>query len=192
MLGEGLVLSEDGKTLSVSGGGGGGSVPKPLTYDYMPEGYPTKSVQTTTLMEEQEVAFALENGVYTAYLTEALEIAEGQTYAVNWDGTEYECVCFVFNLSPTIGNMSILGLGDDTGEPFLYSSADRAFFVTIDTSASHTISFKRIEEIVTPMATEFLPSEVNELIMNSSTPNSTKKFKITVDDNGTISATEVT
>ena len=42
MLGEGLVLSEDGKTLSVSGGGG--SVPKPLTYDYMPEGYPTKTV----------------------------------------------------------------------------------------------------------------------------------------------------
>lgn len=26
------------------GGGGGGSVPKPLTYDYMPEGYPSKSV----------------------------------------------------------------------------------------------------------------------------------------------------
>lgn len=25
------------------GGGGGGSVPKPLTYDYMPEGYPSKS-----------------------------------------------------------------------------------------------------------------------------------------------------
>ena len=26
------------------GGGGGGSVPKPLTYDYMPDGYPKKSV----------------------------------------------------------------------------------------------------------------------------------------------------
>ena len=122
-----------------------------------PEGYPKKSVQTTTMMEEQEVAFALGEGAYVAFLTEALEIAEGQTYAVNWDGTEYECVCFVFNLSPTIGNMSILGLGDDTGEPFLYSSADRAFFVTSDTSAAHTISVKRTEEIVTPMATEFLP-----------------------------------
>lgn len=32
----------------------GGSVPKPLTYDYMPAGYPSKSVQTVTLMEEQE------------------------------------------------------------------------------------------------------------------------------------------
>ena len=32
----------------------------------------------------------------------------------------------------------------------------------------------------------------NEMIINSSTPDSTKKFKITVDDTGTISATEVT
>lgn len=31
-----------------------------------------------------------------------------------------------------------------------------------------------------------------EFILNSTTPGSTKKFKITVDDNGTISATEVT
>ena len=181
------------------GGGGGGSVPKPLTYDYMPEGYPSKTIGTTTLMEEQEVAFALGQGAYVAFLTEAIEIAKGQTYAVNWDGSEYECVCFVFNLSPTIGNMSILGVGDDTGEPFLYSPADRAFFVTLDTSASHTISVKKIEETVTPMAEEFMPvipsdkmPTVPYLLVNSSTTNSTKVFKLTVDDSGAISATEVT
>ena len=33
---------------------------------------------------------------------------------------------------------------------------------------------------------------LDALIINSSTPGSTKKFKITVDDTGTISATEVT
>ena len=33
---------------------------------------------------------------------------------------------------------------------------------------------------------------IDELIINSSTSNSTKKFKITVDDSGTLSATEVT
>ena len=37
--------------------GSSGSIPKPLTYDYMPEGYPSKSVGTVTLMEEQEVTF---------------------------------------------------------------------------------------------------------------------------------------
>ena len=39
---------------------------------------------------------------------------------------------------------------------------------------------------------KFIPSELNEVILQSSTPSSSKKFKITVDDSGTISATEVT
>lgn len=38
---------------------------------------------------------------------------------------------------------------------------------------------------------KYIPSELNEIILPSSTPSSTKKFKITVDDSGTISATEV-
>ena len=172
-------------------GGGGGSVPEPLTYDYMPEGYPKKSMQTTTLMEEQEVAFELDSGTYFGKPANAFDIVEGQTYTVVWDGTEYECVCVEFNLLLWIGNLSILGQGADTGEPFIYDTEFHAF-TTNDTSASHTISVKTTAETVTPMAAEFLPSAVNELIMNSSTTNSTKKFKITVDDSGTISATEVT
>lgn len=174
------------------GGGGGGSVPKPLTYDYMPEGYPTKSVQTITLMEEQEFAFAhVANGIYGSFLTDPLAIVQGQTYMVNWDGTEYECVCVNDGKYIWIGNRSIMSIGDNTGEPFYYD-LDKNAFATLDTSASHTISVKIIEETVTPMVEEFLPPEVNELIMNSSTPDSTKKFKITVNDSGTISATEVT
>ena len=194
MLGEGLVLSEDGKTLSVSGGGS--SVPKPLTFDYMPEGYPTKSVQTTTLMEEQQVAFTLSGEeAYMAQITNAFEVVEGRTYTVNWDGAEYECVGVVFNSMPALGNLSIVGDGGDTGEPFVYGYDARrtvGTFFTLDTAASHTISVKTTEETVTPMAAEFLPSEVDELIMNSSTPGSAKKFKITVDDSGTLKATEVT
>ena len=107
------------KFLKQYGGGGGGPVPKPLTYDYMPEGYPTKTVQTTTLMEEQELEFALEgDAIYAAYPTEAFEIVEGQTYTVNWDGTDYDCVCVVFRSTIlSLGNKSIYGPGDDTGEP---------------------------------------------------------------------------
>ena len=140
---------------------GGSSVPKPLTYDYMPEGYPSKSVQTTTLMEEQELAFTSTMGAYAATPTNAFEIAVGQTYTVKWDGTEYECVGVAFNSIPSLGNLSIAGGGSDTGEPFIYSySTSQAVgrFGTLDTSASHTISVKRIEKTVTPMAEEFIPS----------------------------------
>ena len=142
------------------GGGGGGSVPKPLTYDYMPEGYPKKSVQTTTLIEEQELAFTNDEGVYQAPLTNALEIVVGQTYAVNWDGTEYECVCSAFNSMLALGNLSIAGAGNDTGEPFVYTGNESlgGGFATLGTSSSHTIGVKRTEETVTPIAKEFLPA----------------------------------
>ena len=140
------------------GGGGGGSVPKPLTYDYMPEGYPTKSVQATTLMEEQELAFALnsEIGLYMTQPTEAFTVVKGQTYIVNWDGTEYECVGVAVNSILFLGNLSIAGAGNDTGDPLIYKRA----FITPDTSASHTISVKTTAETVTPMASEFLPAGV--------------------------------
>ena len=140
---------------------GGSSVPKPLTYDYMPEGYPTKAMGTVTLLEEQELAFTLTMGKYAVTLTNILEISEGQTYTVKWDGTEYERVCYAFNSMPCLGNLSNVGVGDDTGEPFLYiynTSQSICQFVTTDTSASHTISVKTSEEIVTPMAEEFIPA----------------------------------
>ena len=140
-------------------GGGGGSVPKPLTFDYMPEGYPKKAMGTVTLMEEQELAFALEGnaGQYTARLTEAFELVVGQTYTVNWDGTEYECVCSAFNSVPVLGNLSLLGAGDDTSEPFIYISAT-AVFITLDTSASHTISVTTQREVITPIDEKYLPT----------------------------------
>ena len=141
---------------------GGSSVPKPLTYDYMPVGYPTKTMGTVTLMEEQELAFALgSHTLYQASPTEVVEIAVGQTYTVVWDGTEYICVSSLADAGPIIGNLSFTGIGDDTGEPFLYLyMPDEAAgqFATLDTSASHTISIKKIVETVTPMAEEFLPN----------------------------------
>lgn len=165
MLGEGLVLSEDGKTLSVDGGGGGGgSVPKPLTFDYMPEGYPTKSVQTTTLMEEQELAFTLSNGLYMAQITNTFEVVVGQTYTVNWDGTEYECVGVdASSEGTTLGNLSFMGEGSDTGEPFIYvynTKQHVGIFATLDTAASHTISVQITVKTVTPMAEEYLPENI--------------------------------
>ena len=144
-------------------GGSGGSVPKPLAYDYMPEGYPSKAMGTITLMEEQELAFRLNNGVYLAGIKNTIGVVAGQTYIVNWDGTEYECVGAVFNSIPIFGNLSVAGMGDDTGEPFLYidNINNSTFqFVTLDTSASHTIGVKRTEEVITPMAEEFLPAGV--------------------------------
>ena len=153
-------------TVEIPSGGGGGSVPKPLTYDYMPAGYPTKSVQTTTLMEEQDLAFTLSDGFYMASITNAFKIVVGQTYTVKWDGTEYECVGATAGENMyVLGNLSMTGVGADTGEPFIYvyvtvGAEAVGQFGTFDTSASHTISVKKIVETVTPMAEEYLPENI--------------------------------
>ena len=144
-------------------GGGGGSVPKPLTYDYMPAGYPTKSVQTTTLMEEQAVEFEVNEYAGVATLPNPIEIIEGQTYIVKWDGTEYQCVGTNMGQDMALGNQSIDGEDADTGEPFLYiyiAAEAKGLFETLDTAASHTISVKRIVKTVTPMTEEFLPENI--------------------------------
>ena len=165
------VLSVNGKIPLVDGKAikaqdGGGSVPKHLTYDYMPEGYPTKSVQTTTLMEEQELAFTLSDSFYMASITNAFEIVVGQTYTVKWDGTEYECVGATAGENMyVLGNLSMTGVAADTGEPFIYAyvrvgAEAVGQFGTFDTSASHTRSVKKIVEIVTPMAEEYLPENL--------------------------------
>ena len=137
-------------------------VPKPLTYDYMPEGYPKKTIGTVTVMGEQELEFVSPgDGLpYIGSLTTTFTPVEGQTYIVNWDGTEYECVCSVFNgRYLVLGNLSIIGAGGDTGEPFIYlnTSSAGSEFETFDTASSHTISVKKTGEIATPMADEFLP-----------------------------------
>ena len=165
-------------------GPAGLSVPKPLTYDYMPDGYPTKSVQTTTLMEEQEVAFQLseEVGAYMAPLTNAFKIVEGQTYTVNWDGTEYICVSSLADIGLIIGNLSIAGMGDDTGEPFLYVRNIDGMFGTLDTSASHTISVKTTAKIVTPMAYDYMPEGYPTKIVRTVTPMKEQQVAFTLNE----------
>lgn len=133
------------------------NTPKPLTYDYMPEGYPKKTTGTVTVMAVQEVVFTDDKGKppYFGYPAEPFEIVVGQTYIVNWDGTDYERICVEFSTIPCLGNLSIAGAGDDTGEPFIYTGGR---FLTLDTSASHTISVKTTKEVITPIAEEFLPT----------------------------------
>ena len=179
---------------------GVGSIPKPLTYDYMPEGYPSKSVELVTLMEEQEVAFTEVEGIYGAESPVALAIGTEDKLTVLWDGVSYDVVVQEIVVGPStsavslvFGNLGLMGEGEATDYPFLYvdqgNSGHR--WGTADTASSHTIKVMRQQVTITPMSTDFLPV-VGGGIMSSSAGQSTKKFKSTVSDSGTVSATEVT
>ena len=143
------------------------SIPKPLTYDYMPEGYPSKGIETTTLMEEQEVTFSNLGGVFTASSPVQFYISDGQTYTVVWDGVEYSCVCHAIEDGFYIGNPAAFGL-ESTGEPFVYVIEPRCMWASYDTAKIHTIGvtgpgmvYKTIDKKFLPEAEKFVVDATN-------------------------------
>ena len=86
----------------------------------------------------------LVGGHYFTLLQSTNILSVGETYTVSWDGTLYETVCADVDGIPVIGNLSIIGEGSDTGEPFDISQTDLIQIVTLNTSASHTISISRL------------------------------------------------
>ena len=94
-----------------------------------------------------------------------------------------------------IGNGELLGLsGND--EPFAIGTMSGAtiFSGLSDNTTSHTIGIKHIIPDNYTLKEEYMPDTIapKELILVSSTEGSTKRFRITVDDSGTITATEIT
>ena len=95
------------------------------------------------------------------------EATVGETYKVYWDGAAYECACINFNDMLIIGNLSIAGMGDDTGEPFVINvyNGKKISIATADTSDSHTISIswllRKVVEIDSKYIHPFNPNDQN-------------------------------
>ena len=136
------------------------SIPKPLTYDYMPEGYPAKNVQTTTLMEEQRLSFEYRDNLYIATLPVSIDLVEGQTYVVRFDGIIYKCLCKLNRNVEYIGSDQNEYGGLVGDEPFCVSNGFVAARcdVYLGLYTEHTIGIITVVETITPMAREFLPN----------------------------------
>ena len=154
---ESFSLDENG-VLSVSGGGGGGVQPDwnqndSTAADYIKNRPFYSETTETVLVEESTVPFTSPGaGLYYATIQSAFKPTAGETYKVSWDGAAYECVGETISGYTVIGNPSIIGVGADTGEPFVISPlADNSGIeiYTKDTSASHTISISgSIAEVI--------------------------------------------
>ena len=131
-------------------------------------------------------------GQYTNELEINVDLVEGKKYKVVFDGVEYETVCQLFmGQYKYIGDPGLLNI--DLGHssfPFLYVRImGNSIFGTLLTDETHDIVIKGVERDYVKLPEYYLPDE--KIILKSSTSGSAKKFKITVDDGGTISATEV-
>ena len=172
MLGEGLVLSEDGKTLSVSGGGGGvqpdWNQNDETATDYIKNRpFYTGDPVETVFVEESTVSFSESGGMYSAQIQSNFEATVGQTYKVTWDGAVYECVCIDYSGATVIGNLSIMGAGSDTGEPFLMrvDNGKAIQIFTADTSASHTFSISVSIAEVIQIPDKYIPDTFRDVVI---------------------------
>lgn len=142
------------------------SIPKPLTYDYMPEGYPKKVIETVTLMEEQEVTFSNMGGIFIATSPVKIDISDGQSYTIVWDGMEYSCVGHDSEQGPYIGNPTLFGL-ESTSEPFVYiKDGGQYMWASYDTTTRHTIGVTGPSTVYKTIDKKFLP-EVEKFVVDA-------------------------
>lgn len=121
------------------------------------------ATKETVLVEESTISFAeTGKGFYRAAFLSTFEATVGETYKVSWDGTVYECTCVDFNGSNVIGNLSIVGFGSDTGEPFVMQvvNGEGIDIITKNTSASHTFSISGFAQEVVKIDEKYLPSNL--------------------------------
>ena len=137
----------------------------------------------TVLVEKRTVSFVEQEGLYIAHFQSTFEATVGETYKVSWDGTVYECTCVDFSDRTIIGNLSIVGEGADTGEPFLMIIMNGAGINigTADTSASHTFSISRFVPEVVKIDEKYLPEK-----MNNTNPTGSGSFSLNRKANTTI------
>lgn len=98
----------------------------------------------------------------------SLNLALGNVYNVNWEGVDYKCECFEFNLDGIItyvlGNLGCAGLGDDTGEPFIIirivgidGVSDNTSQASAPNDGDYTLSIQKCLETVHKIDEKYLP-----------------------------------
>ena len=123
------------------------------------DGTPVK----TEIIPESTVTFSeFNNDLRIADFTKKFIPIEGETYSVYWDGTEYVCVCTLFEEGFLyLGNLRIAGDGvDDTGEPFLFVVPGQCIVYTLDNSTDkHLIGIKQILPQINQINKKYIPDD---------------------------------
>lgn len=111
-----------------------------------------------------------------------VSITAGSTYKVDWDGTEYELVCQVFNNWVYVGNVNYLS--DTTGGdiPFvigLDTESGDILIATESSELSHHIGFYEVFPDIKQLDEKFIPDTIARV---SDTPTEASDFGIYVQD----------
>lgn len=128
------------KLMGNGGGGGGGGLP------------PIETVETELL--NKNISFVDSGmGAYAGQEAVDFSLSVGAVYTVNWDNVDYTCTAVEIDgggmIIPVIGNVSIMGLTPDTGEPFMafIPQAGTLALYTPSTAASHDVVISGMAQI---------------------------------------------
>ena len=162
----------------------------------LPDGVPYIGEKLEKVLDEITANF--DGGKYLYSGSSPLNIAVGQNYLVKWNGKEYRCMAVdgtglsgVEQGSVVLANPGA-NLTTYAGMIFAIVTVPGETMATIVSNDSEaTVSIHHITPEYHKLDEGLLPESVDGIVVRSSTADSTKKFKITVDDSGTITATEV-
>ena len=88
-----------------------------------------------------------------------IELVVGTKYTVYFGSTSYECICSLIESASCLGNSSILGIGNNTGEPFfIYTdNSTQTIIATTDTSETPSVSISTIASEIVKIDEKYLP-----------------------------------
>lgn len=148
-----------------------GEVVKKLDGKFLPNGVPYKEMGLVEILPEMTV----EGGEEVPIMTE-IELVEGNTYTVKWNGVEYTCVAHKwemdgFTAGIVVGDYGLITMGAPvTGDPFIIADLSAEFaaeaggvptmLMCIDGSTSVTLSITNKAEVAHKIAGELLPEGV--------------------------------
>ena len=174
-------LDENG-VLSVSGGGGvqpDWNQNDSTAADYIKNRpFYTGDPSETVLVEESTVSFSESGGSYSGTIRSSFKPKLGNTYKVFWDGSTYESLCTSLYENFVIGNTSLMGMGTDTGEPFVIlisQGTDTIQIVTTDTSDSHIISISESSQLIVKIPAKFIDKNTSGYIIVHKSETMTKQ-----------------
>lgn len=118
-----------------------------------------ESDNAVVLQETQFVSGIMDGALAT--MASGVELVEGKTYTVNWNGVEYETVCFMGvspldgSPMPMVGNPAALG-GEDNNLPFAIGGNEQGVAaVPLDGSTSAIVSITGYAVVSVP--TKYVP-----------------------------------
>ena len=170
-------------TMNVDITGSSGSIPKPLTYDYMPEGYPKKdgwSVEWDGNIEGKTSAvgaplYKFSDRVlsYEEFLSAQYVVYVGEEQhsgmVSDKDPKQTQLTDAVSRFMCLGGGVQVVVVSEDNAEAQGANFPTKGLYV-----AKAANPFKLIKETITPMSTDFIPKNFNVVFSASSgvTPDS--------------------